>query len=204
MSRKIILPKMLIVEGTHEVKFFNVLLPRLGLNDIQVEQIGGNTFEPVLDGLRSTTGFSQLESMAILRDADLSCGDMFSSVQHSLRKLGYPVPTRPNEMATVDGTFKTLIYIFPDNQNNGALEDLCLASVADDLTLNCVETYFSCLDGINSNFGSAHPHPKKARVQAFLAREEEGDIHMGIAAQKGVWNWDSPVFDQLKYMLRNL
>ena len=130
---------------------------------------------------------------------------MFLSVTNTIKKLGFPVPTAPNELAVGNGDFpSTLIYIFPDNQSNGALEHLCISSVLGDPTLDCVEAYFSCLSEVNKKYGIEHPHLHKARVQVFLAREEEGDVHMGIGAEKDIWNWDSPVFNQVKEMLGKL
>ena len=42
--------KLLIVEGTHEVKFFGRLLKKMGLLDIQVLDIGGKDFDNNIDG----------------------------------------------------------------------------------------------------------------------------------------------------------
>jgi hypothetical protein len=42
---KIAQEKLLIVEGTHEIKFFRRLITIMGLNNIQIEQIGGNDFD---------------------------------------------------------------------------------------------------------------------------------------------------------------
>jgi hypothetical protein len=63
--------KLLIVEGSHEEKFFIKLLEQAQLSSIQVLGIGGKTFlENSLNDLRSDPSFPRVESIRIARDAD--------------------------------------------------------------------------------------------------------------------------------------
>jgi len=84
------------------------------------------------------------------------------------------------------------------------LENLCISSISEEPEINCIEEYFNCLDEININYGSNHPHLYKAKVQVYLAKEEEGNIHMGIAADKNIWNWDNSTFEPIKNFIKSL
>lgn len=82
------------------------------------------------------------------------------------------------------------------------LEDLCLAAVADDPAMNCVDEYFSCLGEQNVSLReSAIP---KARLHAFLASRERPGLRLGEAAEKNDIPLDSPVFEPVTEFLRQL
>jgi hypothetical protein len=61
--------------------------------------------------------------------------------------------------------------------------------------IDCVNKYFDCLRDIQ---GEDHPHLSAAKVQVYLAKEEDGDIHMGIAAQRNIWDFENKAFDEIK------
>jgi hypothetical protein len=85
------------------------------------------------------------------------------------------------------------------------LEDLCLKTVEGDCAMDCVERFASCVAGL--------PDPprnmSKAKVQAFkshvfLATQPETVDSVGLGAQKGYWNLDSPCLGELKQFLLHL
>lgn len=192
--------KLLLVEGSHEVKFFNRLLQTMQLDDVQVREVKGkHLFKPNIVNLPKVDGYSDLTSIGIVRDANASFEDTFRSVQNALRDANLPVPDEV--MVPTTTSPQVAVFITPDNGSEGALEDLLMASVQGDPVLACVDRYFDCLRGIQ---GHTHPHLSKAEVQVYLAKEPEGDMHMGIASEKNVWVWDSPAFDGLKTFIRSL
>ena len=121
------------------------------------------------------------------------CDQTFQSITDALREYEFPVPESPMNPTGINP--QVTIFVFPNNLDNGALEDICLASVADDPIINCVDDYFACVRGLQKE---EHPHLSKAKVQVYLAKEKEGDIHMGTASRKNIWNWDSDTFNQVK------
>jgi hypothetical protein len=193
-------PKLLIGEGKDEVEFFRALLRKLEIGDLQVEEYAGRTnLRRYLEVLSNRPGFQQLCSLGVTRDADKSAKSAFQSVCDGLRSFGLPVPERPNR--PVHGPPKTAVFIFPGRRTKGMLEDLCLAAVAEDKAMPCVDEYFRCASR------KAHRKPKnpaKARVQAWLASQPNSDLQLGIAAQQGIWNWENPAFEDLKSFLRSL
>lgn len=200
MIRNITHPKLLLVEGTHEEKLFNRLL-RISSNiDIQVLPILGKyRFREQIEIISKMDNFSSIESLGLVRDADNSFENEFTSLVDALIHANLSAPERP--MTLSGGTPKVGIFIAPNNKNPGSIENLLLESVHDDPALKCVNNYMDCLVRIQN---MEHPHESKARVQIYLAKESDGELHMGIASDQDIWNWDSPAFSSIKDFLQML
>lgn len=82
------------------------------------------------------------------------------------------------------------------------LEDLCLASVADDPAMRCVDKYFRCLE--EQNLVQKEIAIPKARLHAFLASRERPGLRLGEAAEKNDIPLHSPVFEPVVNFLRQL
>jgi hypothetical protein len=88
----------------------------------------------------------------------------------------------------------------PDGSQPGMLEDLCMASVADDAALPCVDRFLECLHA-----AGRRPEPvAKARARAWLASLPKPDLGLGQAAAAGYWQWENPAFARLIEFLRKL
>ena len=189
-----------MVEGSHEESFFRELLKQMNIGDIQIASVGGaDNFAPSLKRLPTFDNFDNVASIGIVRDADNSFSAKFRSIANALRRAELPRPTAPLIPTTT--TPKVMVYIAPDNSNQGALEDLCLATVAGDPVLQCVDYYFDCIRQYKEG---NHPHLSKARVQAYLASKDEGDVSMARAALSGYWDFNSSVLNSLKQFLNNM
>jgi hypothetical protein len=80
-------PKLLIVEGRDEENFFTAALNNhLGLADVQVLPIGGKTqLTGSLKALKLDPAFPTVQSLAVVRDADLtSAGSTVSAAVSAL------------------------------------------------------------------------------------------------------------------------
>src|SRR4029453_10963345 len=85
--REITQTKLLIGEGQEEVRFFNAFLKHLGRRDVQVEDYGGKDRLPSrLQALSTRPGFSRVDTLCIVRDADNSATSAFQSVYAALQK----------------------------------------------------------------------------------------------------------------------
>jgi hypothetical protein len=192
--------KLLLGEGVDEVRFFNALLAQLAVQDIQVGHYGGKTqLANYLLTLPLQPGFVQLTCLAVTRDADANAVGAFRSVCSALQAAGLSVPSAHGQSA---GTAPRVhVFILPDGQQPGMLEDLCLSSVQADPAWPCVEDYFTCV----SQSAARQPNnPAKARVHAWLASQIDPDKRLGEAAEAGYWPWSSPAFDLLKQFLQGL
>jgi len=105
-------------------------------------------------------------------------------------------------MRVAKGPPKTSVIILPSFGNKGALEDLCLEAVTLDPAMDCTEDFFDCLQ----EKGRACPKKDmaKAKVRAFLAAQEDPTLPLGLAARKGYWPLDHPVFGEVKRFLELL
>jgi hypothetical protein len=193
-------PKLLVVEGTDARVFFDVLLEQMGLaGTVQTQDFGGvNELPLFLRTLPVTSGFSQVTSLGIVRDAEANARSAFQSVCGSLKKAGLSVPHQPRVAAR--GSPNVAVFVLPDCMNPGMLETLCLQSVEADPIMPCVAKYFECV-GAN---GSLPNNIDKARLQALLASRSRPGLSLRDATKAGYWPWDSPAFDPLKEFLRAL
>ncbi len=198
-------PKIVLVEGKDEKIFFDKLCVHIEKQaDIQILDFGGITqFRKYLKSLKASSSYRSMNvnSLGVIRDAELDMGSAFQSVCDALKASGFAVPSHPSEM--VDGDPNISVFILPDCQNQGMLETLCWQAVArsDDSAIPCVHQYLDCLKK-----SSALPkNADKARLHTFLASRKEPGLLVGEATGKsGYWNLDSSVFKPLKKFLQTL
>jgi hypothetical protein len=193
-------PSLLVVEGKDEELFFGALRKHLGLQNLQILGIGGKTnLRTNLEALTRTHDFGSVLRLGVVRDANDEPGAAFQSVCGALKAAGLPVPTSPLESA--GDCPRVAVMIVPGSGETGKMEDICLAAVAQDPAIPCVEQYFECLkeklkkDDLPEDFS-------KARIHAFLASRHKPDLRLGEAAQTGYLPWDHEAFQPAKDLLK--
>ncbi len=190
-------PKIIAVEGQDEINFFIALLNNLHIADVQVIEFEGKTnFQSRIKAIVNVPGFRNVRYFALVRDADnLPARSAFDSVKHSLSAAKLPFPLEINVFS--DTTPSVGIFIMPGNAENGMLEDLCLSSIKEYPVYQCIENFFKCSE--------EKPLIKsKAEIQCYLSTKNPLANSLGVGAKKGHWNFNSPVFDEIKAFLENL
>jgi hypothetical protein len=191
---------LLIGEGVDEVNFFEALIKHLGLSGIQVEQYGGRgNLRPYLKEFGVRPDRDVVQSLGITRDADDQPQGAFQSVCALLQANGLPAPAGPGQI--VDGPPRVGVFIMPDNQSQGMLEDLCLAAVQGQPGYSCLDDYFQC---IQAKANRTPNNLAKARVYAWLSTQIDPEVRLGVAAQRRYWPWDEPAFTPLRTFLQQL
>lgn len=195
--------KLIAVEGKEEVNFLCALRDSLGIGDMEIRDIAGKYVLPTkLKSLVNTSGFNNVISFGVMRDADANAQAAFQSVCDALRNAGQAVPVEPLKVVRgTRGKPRVVVLILPHGSNQGMLEDVCLQSVVGDPAMTCVGEYFQC---VKRNLGSLPSNLSKAKVHAFLSSRDQPDLRLGEAAQKGYWLWDNQAFDQVKQFLSML
>lgn len=196
-------PALLIVEGKEDEMFFKALIKHLKLANIQVSAVGGKDKMPNRIGAIALEPnfLNNVLSLGIVRDADASAASTFQSVCSLLKKANLAVPKKvlqPSSAIVSEGNPCVIVMTIPIGKSSGILEDVCLESVKEEPTTDCVNTYFDCL----STKHDKHVMPK-AKLQVYLAAREP-ELRLGEAAEKHFWNWDHPVFEPIKDFLRQL
>jgi hypothetical protein len=74
----------------------------------------------------------------------------------------------------------------------------------DEPIAGCLDSYIHCLNlHIPDNEKTKYNEPK-ARVQAYLAARAPIVNSLGLAAQNKFWNFEHPVFENIKNFLQDL
>ena len=197
-------PCLLIVEGKDDKSFFEALTNKMKIDDqLQIMITEGNP--PYTDKIKAITEipgfFNNLIIMGIVRDADKSASDCMRSIQGALKHNDLPIPDTALRIARLEDKPAITVMIMPDCESPGMLEDLCFRAMIDDPASDCVEQFFDCLE---KNMSKPPRNLSKAKLQAFLASRKKTVSGLGDAAKKGIFNWDDPVFDQVKQFLKQL
>jgi hypothetical protein len=177
---------MLIGEGVEEVLFFEAFLGNLGIAAVQVEQYKGKDgLGPYLKALRNRSGFAGLGRLGIVRDADEDPSAAAASVDGAVAAAAFPAQLTVRKL------------IVPGGNARGALENLCLLSLAGDPVEACIESYLKCASAAHTSTTDR----AKARTHAWLAAQNPPDLRLGHAARKGMLNWASPAFGEVRAFL---
>ncbi len=91
--------------------------------------------------------------------------------------------------------------VLPDDCNQGMLETLLWESVADKPEAGCIEEYLDCAERCS---GESIQRRDKARAHAFLATRPLPHVSVGVAAQKGYWDFDHPAFAGVRAFLKQV
>lgn len=189
----------LLVEGNDQRNFFGAFIDHLRLTDVQVQNFGGvNELCGFLLALVSAPGFRDtVQSVGIVRDAEKSARDAFRSVQDSLKKAGLAVPDQPEERAGSSPAVAVLI-LPGGNQQEGMLETLLCQSFAGDPEEACIDDFFRCVEALSD---VSIQRRAKARARSYLATKPEPHLSVGVAAKRGYWDLNHPVFERVQQFL---
>lgn len=191
--------KVLSVEGKDEVNFFDALLKYIRITDFEIRHVGGKeNFKNKLPALIRMTGFSDVQVLAVIRDADAGASKAFQSIKNILKKEGLNPPGRMNQFS--NGKPMIGIFIMPGNSDTGMLENLCLKTVQNHPAMECVKAFINCVSKLEK---PPHNMPK-AEAQAFLAAMPKITNSVGLGAQKGYWNFDSNEIADLRSFINTL
>ena len=190
--------------------FVREMIAAIGLQpEVEVRTFGDiskDNLQAYLEIFTQKAAFKErVKRLGIVRDAEQSdANSAFQSVQAALRDAKLPVPAQLNK---IEGNpVNVAVFILPNCQDSGMLENLCLAAVTEKETssgpalLPCVDEFFKCL----ASRGRTPTNPIKARFAGYALAKDVVDPQLGRAAQKGAIPWDASAFDLLKGFLRTI
>jgi hypothetical protein len=190
-------PHILVVEGKDDFWLCVQLLEYLKIETVQV--IDTNGFDNLGNSLKiytKTPGWSDVERVAVLVDADGDPAARSESVRHSIRAAGL---TDPQEPGSFFGAQPATAYsLVPEA--GGCLESLIRAALSDGSPMStCVDQFLACC-GLPDDSTSRR---QKAWVHAYIAAVNPG-LKIGEAAKAGVLRLDRESYEPLRRLLRSL
>jgi hypothetical protein len=197
--------KVLAVEGKDECNFFDALLKYMEFNNIQTINVGGkDKFKSEFELFYGLEGFDQITHLGFVRDAETnSAQSAFESIGGILKVYHLPCPDKRNSI-TNDHKLCVGIFIMPDNQGTGMLENLCLESIKKTPVEACLDAFVACFKKIQINAEKLKFNEPKSRVQSYLATRSPIVNSLGLGAKNKYWNFDHLCFNDIKRFISEL
>jgi hypothetical protein len=200
---------VLLVEGTDDLHVLTHLCLIRGVKEPdEVKDQRG--VQPLLEALRVRLKQSDIATLGVVLDADTSLGGRWDALKDRLTEAGYDaVPDSPSPAGTIiDPPADKLlprvgIWIMPDNQSNGILEDFlqCLIPTQSPLFQHVI-TSIATIPTAERRF-SALAEPK-AIVHTWLAWQEDPGNPFGTSIRCGYLDHSVPQVDSLVSWLERL
>lgn len=192
--------KLVVVEGKEETLFLPLLLNTCNKSDLCADIHflpceGKDKLDAFLKSITKYSGFSLVRSIGIILDANGEPGGIQSSLdkaKNALNSINFPVPTNAGVPATFNDK-KSIIWIMPNNNDNGELENLCLNSLNKKDIMPCIQQMHTCVNKIRpkQNISS------KSLVYTYLAWLEPPGKRLGEINKGEIKSWNLTVFDPL-------
>src|SRR6516162_1066195 len=120
----------------------------LTIKYLTIEAHGGYTsILSNLEKIKGNSGFTKIKKLLVVADAN-SAGvqKRFNEIISKLDKNEFSIPSKIGQLSNPDlGKKQCGIFLFPDNTNNGIIEDLCLKALAHPNKISCVDEHIKCI-----------------------------------------------------------
>lgn len=195
--------KLLLAEGKDDVAIFSMLLEQCGITDIQIESYDGkDKLSRFLTVLAKMPGYSDLDKLAITCDADTDNVEVATTnIKKATKQLG-TVLDSATPIHIQDGP-ELKIYILPDNNSLGEMEDLAKLAVAGSERSNCVDAFFNCLEE-NANLAFEPGQQGKPWLYAWLSAHDNPTRGLGWSAGHGRIDTTHSAFDELRAFIQSI
>lgn len=193
--------KVVLCEGLEETLFFPRLFVaaqrRELLDSIQLITYGGKKKLPgfITNGLMKMPGYDLITSLGIMMDADGEPEGVlpsFRSVQNALESIPFPIPGDLGQVS-ISNNLKSIVWILPDNQSSGELEDVCIKALRTHPIFSCLEPLKTCVQAK----GYTIPRSAKAPLYTILAWNEPCGRRLGELGDDFICSWDLSAFDNV-------
>ncbi|MCA6070253.1 MAG: hypothetical protein LE180_03980 [Endomicrobium sp.] len=201
---------ILLVEGKDEVNFFDMLLKFLNIPNVQcIDVCGVDNFGNGFVTLSKQEKFRDVDKIAFIRDADKRAESALKSLKSSVRSANVrfinidDISLANNNNVKDTNGVRCGVYIMPDNQNSGMLEDLCIKYMKTDSICHCVEKYISCVRNNGGKNGEKFEfeNESKSIIFSYLSTKLADSPSIGLAARQNVFDFNNKCFDGIKNFL---
>lgn len=167
---------LLLVEGKDDEAFFSEIISRLNhpqASQLHIMQYGGK--DQLSARLREFTRdpkFKDVLRLGIVRDKDFNT-NAFNSVLSHIRRANRRNPRKlsspKNPRQLSDGFPRVGVLLLPYDDEEGMLENLVLAMVAQDPIMSCVEDHIHCLRDTGIDIEKNRDRLPKTKVRTFVS-----------------------------------
>ena len=203
---------LLLVEGNDDFHVIHSLCKQFNISVRNLENPKGNF--SVKDCKGVTELLEQIPvlfkspktSLGIIIDADIDLQSRWESVKNILLKEGFDVPKDlpENGLIVKKGILKAGVWIMPNNNLNGMLEDFISFLVPqDDKLLPIVKNTLEGLEANNLNKYSL-THKSKALIHSWLSIQEEPGTPLGQGITKRYLSTDEETCKHLVNWINEL
>jgi hypothetical protein len=176
--------KKLLVEGTDDK---HIILALRDKYDIPLEYkdiIDCNGIEKLISLIPSEIKTPDIDSLGIIVDADTDLQARYDSIKNKLLNFNFPKKMPEKGLILDNGEQRIGVWIMPNNNLNGILEDFISFLVpADDKLLPIVDETLQSIENQKLN-QYAYIHKSKARIHTWLAWQENPGTPMGQSITK--------------------
>jgi hypothetical protein len=186
MKEKLSPNNILLVEGIDDEHAMYGLFQKYNIPDVfSVENCKG--IDKLLRGINTRLKSEDIQKLGIVIDADQDIAARWTSLKTIFAKSNFVLPNElPSEGLTLEqNSIKIGIWIMPDNNVNGMLEDFTKFLIPDDDNLlPIVERTLNHIEADNLNKYNKHLHKSKALIHTWLAWQEDPGTPQGLAITK--------------------
>ena len=150
---------------------------------------------------------ADISRLGIVLDADTDLGGRWQQLRDRLSKSGYQLPDSPTPSGTIvttNGMPQVGIWLMPDNQDLGMIEDFIRLLVPDDdERLTLAEETIATLEarGLQSYIAN---YRSKALIHTWLAWQADPGTPLGLAITKKYFSTDTDLCQQFATWLNRL
>ncbi len=158
-------PFLIFVEGTDDAHFLDPILQEIGADPYLIGTIivgGTSKFASALTFFKKSRFFKNVRGIVIIRDADQNRTAAIKETNDSFLKEFNGVVSHAGFTETE--SLRLGLFVFPNEEEMGDLEKLCLSTVKGSILDNRVENYMTDIQ----KYGEL-PHFHKRKAQVFLA-----------------------------------
>ena len=196
---------ILLVEGNNDKAVFGSIFKQYNL-PVRFEIVVKDSVEKLLKSIPVHVK-TDVETIGIVVDADINIKSRWEALKNKLKALNYDVPSVLNPNGTIISNEELPvigIWIMPDNNSNGMLEDFVSYLVPDeDKLMPFVDETLTKLEdkGLNKY---KEIHKSKAKIHTWLAWQETPGTPMGTAITKRYLDTDDKMCDKFVEWITNL
>jgi hypothetical protein len=198
--------KKLLVEGKDDQHVIWALCEKFGIAET-FDVIDCEGIENLYNALQIRFKQSDIQTIGIIIDADTNLNNRWTEIKNILANQEFVLPNNLPEAGLIlsnTNNIKVGIWIMPDNNLNGMLEDFISFLIPqDDKLLPIVRTTLDEIESQNLNKYSLI-HKSKATIHSWLAWQEDPGTPMGLSITKKYLSTDEATCQKFTHWLTEL